>query len=84
MWKIDGKEVNVPISSEKKNVIDFECKIKQQNVLNKNNIVKAMINDIINDVTNVSQKTKCDCESCHKMFANLESLKRHIRSISSY
>ena len=54
MWKIDGKEVNVPISSEKKNVIDFECKIKQQTVLNKNNIVKAMISDLINDVINAS------------------------------
>ena len=39
-----------------------------------------MISDLINDVINVSQKTKC--ESCHKMFANLESLKRHIRNFN--
>ena len=77
MWKIDGKEVNVPVSSDKKKVIDFECEIKQQTILNKINIVEAMISDLINDVINVSQKIKC--ESCHKLFANLESLKRHIR-----
>ena len=39
-----------------------------------------MISDIINYVINVFQKTKC--ESCHKMFANLESLKRHIRNFN--
>ena len=50
MWKIDGKEVNVPVSSDKKKVIDFECEIKQQTILNKINIVEAMISDLINDV----------------------------------
>ena len=61
MWKIDGKEVNVPVSSDKKKVIDFECEIKQQTILNKINIVEAMISDLINDVINVSQKIKCLC-----------------------
>ena len=32
MWKIDGKEVNVPVSSDKKKVIDFECEIKPSSI----------------------------------------------------
>ena len=35
MWKIDGKEVNLPVSSVKKGDVDFELKINQQIILNK-------------------------------------------------
>ena len=36
MWKVDGKDVNLPVSSVKKNAIDFEKQMNQKIILNKN------------------------------------------------
>ena len=77
MWKFDGKEVNLPVTSVKKGDVDLELKINQQIILNKNDIVKEIVSDIIKAVMNVADKIKC--ESCNAKLANLESLKRHMR-----
>ena len=47
MWKCDGKEVNLPVTSVKKGDVDLELKINQQIILNKNDIVKEIVSDII-------------------------------------
>ena len=77
MWKVDGKDVNLPVSSVKKNAIDFEIQMNQQIILNKNEIGKEIVNDLIKAAINVSHKMKC--EYCNSKFANLDSLKRHMR-----
>ena len=77
MWKFDGKEVNLPVTSVKKGDVDLELKINQQIILNKNDIVKEIVSDIIKSVMNVADKIKC--ESCNAKLANLESLKRHMK-----
>ena len=70
-------EVNLPVSSVKKDIIDFELKIEQPTILNKNLIVNAIINDLINTVINIAQII--NCESCNAKLSNLESLKKHMR-----
>ena len=77
MWKVDGKDLNIPVSSVKKNAIDFEIEVNQQIILNKNEIGKEIVNDLIKAAINVSHKMKC--EYCYSKFANLDSLKRHMR-----
>ena len=77
MWKIDGKDVNLPVSSVKKDVINFETQMNQQIIFNKNEIGKEIVNDLIKAAINVSHKMKC--EYCYSKFANLDSLKRHMR-----
>ena len=51
--------------------------MNQQIILNKNEIGKEIVNDLIKAAINVSHKMKC--EYCNSKFANLDSLKRHMR-----
>ena len=77
MWKVDGKDVNLPVSSVKKNAIDFEIQMNQQIILNKNEIGKEIVNDLIKAALNFPHKLKY--ETCYSKFTNLDSLKRHMR-----
>ena len=77
MWKVDGKDLNIPVSSVKKNAIDFERQMNQQIILNKNEIGKEIVNDLIKAAINFSHKLKC--ETCNSKFTNLDSLNRPMR-----
>ena len=71
MWKVDGKDVNLPVSSVKKNAIDFEIQMNQQIILNKNEIGEEIVNDLIKAEINGSHKLMikeeklCTCDICH-------------------
>ena len=77
LWKIDGEEVFVPYDSSKKDMVDLECEIEQLPVLNRKEHVKEILNKIISNIIDLSQKIKC--ELCQSKFSSVDSLKRHIR-----
>ena len=58
LWTIDGEEIAIPSGSNKKHIVDLESDIKQLPVLNLNEIVTELINDIVCNVLNLSQKIK--------------------------
>ena len=58
MWKVDGIDLNIPVRSVKENAIDFERQMNQQIILNKNEIEKEIVNDLIKAAINFSHKLK--------------------------
>ena len=58
-------------------MVDLEYEIEQLPVLNRKEHVKEILNKIISNIIDLSQKIKC--ELCQSKFSSVDSLKRHIR-----